>query len=86
MRIMVAILLAAAVAGFAQGASAQEGPGGLINPNKDCQTILHCQFKRGGRYRGCISSYSCRQCRFVKANCTIGNQRGTCRKLRCTWG
>lgn len=86
MRITIALAVAAAVIGLAPQAYAQEGPGGLINPGKDCQTILHCQFKRGGRYRGCISAYSCRQCRFVKANCSIGNQRGTCRRLRCTWG
>ncbi len=72
--------------GGAIGAQAQVGPGGLINPNKDCQTIRRCNFARGGRFRGCVSSYSCRTCRFVRASCTIGGKRRTCRQLRCTWG
>jgi len=67
-------------------AQAQAGPGGLINPGRDCQTVVQCRFRRGGVYRGCISAYSCRRCRFVRANCTIeGRRRQTCRQLRCTW-
>ena len=68
-------------------AAAQQGPGGAINPNRDCQTLLTCNYSRNGRYRGCLSSYSCRQCRFVSARCSIGGgRRGTCRQLRCGWG
>jgi hypothetical protein len=69
-------------------ASAQEGPGGLLNPQRDCQTIVACRFSRGGSYRGCISSYSCRVCRFVAARCEIGggDQRQRCHRIRCTWG
>jgi hypothetical protein len=66
---------------------AQEGPGGTINPGRDCQTIVTCQFQKGGSYRGCLSSYTCRVCRTVRANCSIGGTRGrTCSELRCTWG
>lgn len=66
-------------------AAAQEGPGGLINPGRDCQTITTCRFAKGGSYRGCVSSYSCRVCRFVAARCRIGTKSGRCRKLRCSW-
>jgi hypothetical protein len=72
---------------MAPGGLAQEGPGGSINPRRDCQTITTCQFSKGGSYRGCLSSYSCRVCRFVRANCTIGGTRSkTCSEVRCTWG
>ncbi len=65
---------------------AQSGPNGAINPNRDCQTIRTCQYKRGGDFRGCISTYSCRRCRFVKSNCRIAGDRRTCRRLTCSWG
>jgi hypothetical protein len=69
-------------------APAQEGPGGLLNPQRDCQTVVTCRFARGGSYRGCISAYSCRVCRFVAARCEIGGlaQRQRCHRIRCTWG
>lgn len=66
---------------------AQQGPGGLINPQKDCQTVTNCQFERGGNWRGCVSSYSCRRCDFVPARCRIaGASGGVCRRLVCRWG
>ncbi len=67
-------------------AAAQQGPGGAINPNRDCQTLLTCNYAKGGRFRGCVSSYSCRRCSFVAARCVIGGgQRQVCRQLRCEW-
>jgi hypothetical protein len=66
--------------------AAQEGPGGLIDPGRDCQTVTTCRFVKGGSYRGCVSSYSCRVCRFVSSKCTIGGVGRICRRLRCTWG
>jgi hypothetical protein len=63
---------------------AQEGPGGSINPGRDCQTITTCQFSKGGSYRGCLSSYSCRVCRYVPSSC--GSSRKRCFKSVCTWG
>lgn len=78
---LVCALLAGAMLG---PAAAQEGPGGFINPQRDCQTIRTCNYRRGGSYRGCLSSYSCRVCRFVPVSCR--GRRGTCQKLRCTWG
>ncbi|HEY7669999.1 MAG TPA: hypothetical protein VH852_05105 [Hyphomicrobium sp.] len=82
------IALVCALAGtafFAAAASAQQGPGGLINPQRDCQTIRTCNFRRGGSYRGCLSSYSCRECRFVQGSCKGLGRRGVCRRLVCTW-
>lgn len=82
-------MLIAMVGGLLAGgapASAQEGPGGLINPQRDCQTILTCNFRRNGSYRGCLSSYSCRACRFVPARCSVGSRRRTCHQVRCGWG
>jgi hypothetical protein len=82
----LALLLGATLL-MATTSVAQEGPGGTISPGRDCQTITTCQFKKGGSYRGCLSSYSCRVCRFVRANCSIGGTRGrTCSEVRCTWG
>ena len=80
----VLMLLACAPA----SAAAQEGPGGLLNPQRDCQTVVTCRFARGGSYRGCISAYTCRVCQFVAARCEIGGlaQRQRCHRMRCTWG
>jgi hypothetical protein len=79
-------LLLVAVYG-ASPAFAQEGPGGAINPGRDCQTITTCQFKKGGSYRGCLSSYSCRVCKYVPAPCRIAGAKGrVCRTSVCTWG
>ncbi len=81
--LMTALVFAVAGAGSVR---AQEGPQGAINPQRDCQTILTCQFKRGGSFRGCVSSYSCRRCEFVPSRCRIaGTRGGVCERLRCTW-
>lgn len=84
----LAIVLLTALAGMlllAGPGAAQQGPGGLINPQRDCQTIRTCNFRRGGDYRGCISTYSCRECRFVPSSCRGLGRRGVCRKLVCSW-
>jgi hypothetical protein len=60
-------------------------PAGL-NVGRDCQTIRTCNFGRGGGYRGCLSSYSCRICRFVRTACSIDGSRRVCQQMRCTWG
>lgn len=83
---LAGIVVLAAAAMAASQAHAQEGPGGAINPGRDCQTVLTCNFKRNGDVRGCLSSYSCRQCRFVNARCRVGATRGSCRRLVCDWG
>jgi hypothetical protein len=77
-RLIILAALAAAAAGI--GATRLEAA------QRDCQTIVTCRFTSGGSYRGCLSSYSCRQCRFVPARCVIGGKSGTCQKIRCNWG
>lgn len=77
--------LAPVIAGGQLAIPVQMGPGGAINPEKDCQTIRRCQFERGGSYRGCISAYTCRRCDFVPARCTISGRERVCRQLQCTW-
>lgn len=61
----------------------------LVQPQRDCQTITTCNFKKGGSYRGCLSSYSCRVCKLVSARCSIPGSspsQRVCREMRCTWG
>jgi len=77
-------LLAFAMSG-ALGQQAIAQPAGF-NPNRDCQTILTCRYTSGGYYRGCLSSYSCRVCRFVRASCRVDAGQRVCQELRCTWG
>jgi len=61
---------------------AQPAPGG-----RDCQTIRTCNFARGGLYRGCLSSYSCRVCHMVSTSCRVGGgPRRICQEMRCNWG
>ena len=57
-----------------------------LDLNRDCQTIRTCSYARNGIYRGCLSSYSCRVCRFVRASCRMDAGRRVCQELRCTWG
>lgn len=60
-------------------------PNGL-DIGKDCHTIRTCNFGRRGAYRGCLSAFACKQCRFVTAPCTVDGQRKVCQRLRCGWG
>lgn len=83
--VRMGLFLLAVGAAAALGTEARAQPAGL-NPERDCQTIRTCNFGRGGTYRGCLSSYSCRVCRFVRASCTVDGARRTCQQLRCTWG
>jgi hypothetical protein len=55
------------------------------NPGRDCQTVRTCNFSRTGAVRGCLSSYTCRVCRTVRARCTIGDAR-ICERIVCSWG
>ena len=83
---MTAVLALAALMPALSGAQAQQGPGGAINPGRDCQTVVQCRFAKGGSYRGCISAYSCRVCRLVSSRCAVGTAGRTCRAFRCSWG
>lgn len=83
---MVGVLGALVTVAVLSGeAAAQSAPGTAFAAQRDCQTVRTCQYKRGGSYRGCVSSYSCRRCRFVPAACTIAGARGTCSRIRCEW-
>ena len=84
-RICVFALLACSpLVWAASSAMAQLVPPGASQ--RDCQTIRTCNFARGGLYRGCLSSYSCRVCRFMAAPCRIDAGRRVCQEMRCTWG
>jgi hypothetical protein len=82
--ILMLVCLGGAV--MAAGAAhAQPVPPGVSQ--RDCQTIRTCNFARGGFYRGCLSSYSCRVCRLVAASCRVGGgPRRICQEMRCNWG
>ena len=88
MRVVLAIvgLAAALVVSSVDGSWAQVGPGGLIDPIRDCQTIRQCRYTKGGSFRGCISTYTCKVCRMVPAKCEIGGRTQNCREMRCGWG
>lgn len=80
------LVLAMALGAFAlalEPASAQ--PAGL-DAGKDCHTFRTCNFGKRGNYRGCLSTYACKVCRFVPANCTVDGQRKVCQRLRCGFG
>ena len=63
----------------AQSAGAEQG--------RHCQTLLTCRYRRGGRFRGCISSFTCRTCRFSRQRCRTVNGRRVCTyPVRCGWG
>jgi hypothetical protein len=80
---LLALLAFGLLGPSAQQAAAQSAG---FNPNRDCQTIRTCRYTSGGYYRGCLSSYSCRVCRFVPASCRMDADRRVCQELRCTWG
>ena len=81
---LFAILACGPLIWAASMASAQLLPPGASQ--RDCQTIRTCNYARGGSYRGCLSSYSCRVCRFVRTACTIDGTRKTCQQVKCGWG
>jgi len=70
----------------AQSGSAPSFNAQSANAQRNCQTIKTCRYDRGGSYRGCLSSYTCRVCSFVKARCEIGGRTQNCQEMRCTWG
>jgi hypothetical protein len=68
-------------------ATAQQSVG--IDPGRDCQTIRTCNFGRGGSFRGCLSSYTCRVCRPQRVRCSASDTatgRRQCTELVCSWG
>ncbi len=59
-------------------------PGGPSQ--RDCQTVRTCNFARNGGVRGCLSSFTCRTCKVVRARCAIGQTRANCQEFVCSWG
>lgn len=58
-----------------------------LEAGKDCHVVLTCNFRRGASVRGCLSSYSCRQCQLVKQGTMIVNGvRETQYGSVCEWG
>ena len=53
-----------------------------LEAGKFCSVIRSCNFSRKAAVRGCLSSYSCRQCDFVK-RCSGGRCEW---RSRCGWG
>jgi hypothetical protein len=84
MRYARTLVFAAAASGLA--ALAGEAQAQLLNQGRDCQTVRACNYGRGGGYRGCLSAYTCRVCRFVPAPCYVDGARKVCQRVRCTWG
>ena len=85
MRYARAWTLAFAVCGtasFATAAVAQQ-PG---TSDRDCQVIRSLQFRARRLYRGCLSSYSCRVCRFVPHPAMSTASASVCQRMRCDWG
>lgn len=58
-----------------------------LRRNRVCQQIINCNFRRRGLgFRGCVSSFSCRRCRFVR-RCRRGARGRVCDwRARCGWG
>ena len=58
-----------------------------LEVGKDCHVIQSCNFSRTASVRGCLSSYSCRQCQFVKsAVVSVNGVRRTEWRSVCEWG
>lgn len=82
MFIIVAVFALAMLA--AGGSALAQEPGG-VDPQRNCQTLRTCNFSRGGSFRGCISTYSCKACRFVPGKCSVGASMGICYRQVCDW-
>jgi hypothetical protein len=87
-RAFAGLFIAVAAVGFvmvaASGRALAQEPGG-VDPQRNCQTLRTCNFNKGGSFRGCISTYSCKACRFVPGKCSVGASMGTCYRQVCDW-
>jgi hypothetical protein len=83
--VLTTVLVASFATAHAQSTAPTigQGPG---SQGRDCQTVRTCNFARNAEVRGCLSSYTCRTCKFVPSNCRVGSTQGACQKLSCTWG
>jgi len=77
--LLTALTLLTAPAPLASAAGLEAG--------KDCHVILTCNFRRNASVRGCLSSYSCRQCSFVRRSVvSIDGIRRSEWRSSCDWG
>jgi hypothetical protein len=66
---------------------AQPAQSAGLEAGKTCQVIRSCNFARNAEVRGCLSSYSCRQCQLVKkGTVSINGVRRTEWRSVCDWG
>jgi hypothetical protein len=84
-RVSLAAIAGACVLVIAGAAIAQDDGLSKVNQARNCQTVRTCNFSRHGEVRGCLSSYTCRTCRTVRARCNIAGNR-YCQQLVCGWG
>lgn len=89
---VVSLIAAAVLSASALAASLPMGPAAPaasviqvksgLEAGKLCTVVRSCNFSRRAAVRGCLSSYSCRQCDFIK-RCA----NGRCEFVsRCGWG
>ena len=83
--ILAAIGCATAVCAALAGGALAQTASGAPPSSKDCQTIRTCNFARGAEVRGCLSSFSCRSCRFEPRCRTVAGQRICDFQARCGW-
>jgi len=84
MRVAIVLLVSALAA---LGSRLPEVRAAGIDVGKDCHVILSCNFRRGASVRGCLSSYSCRQCQFVRhATGSVDGVRRSEWQSVCEWG
>lgn len=80
------LVLAMAVSAFAVTPEPARAQPAGFDAGKHCHTFRTCNFGKRGNYRGCLSTYACKVCRFVPANCTVDGQRKVCQRLKCGFG
>jgi hypothetical protein len=85
MRQAVLIVAGALALGLGLMSVAEAQQAGL-SQGRDCQTVRTCNFARGGTFRGCLSSYTCRTCRLQAATRNCNLPGGRCQEMVCRWG
>lgn len=85
---MSGLFVFSAIAAFTAALTVTQGSAEAqsFDPQRNCQTVRNCRFDRGGSFRGCVSSFSCRTFTFEPAKCSIAGSVGPCRKQVCRWG
>lgn len=79
--LFTAVVLLAGAAGQTFAQSLPAAP----PSDRICNTQLTCNFARNAPVRGCLSSYSCRRCAFVKRCQTISGKHICDYQERCGW-